>query len=88
VPLTAMMSNPFAIPYMWDWYVSHIAELEKMHPMLYERIIGAVIPYCGIENSEAVKAFFAAYIEKCPAMKDIVDLSLEKLDIHLRMRAN
>ncbi len=48
VPLTAMMSNPFAIPYMWDWYVSHIAELEKMHPLLYERIIGAVIPYCGM----------------------------------------
>lgn len=86
VPLTAMMSNPFAIPYMWDWYVSHIAELEKMHPLLYERIIGAVIPYCGIEHSEAVKAFFTSYIEKCPNMKDIVDLSLEKLEIHLRMR--
>ncbi|MBW2657787.1 MAG: M1 family metallopeptidase, partial [Deltaproteobacteria bacterium] len=34
IPVVAMSANPFAIPLMWDWYVSHLEEIEQFHPML------------------------------------------------------
>lgn len=86
IPVTALCRNPFAVDTMWDWYLKRIDDLERSHPLLYERVVAAVIPACGLGNPGAVKAFFETYVQRCPQVKDVVGLSLERLEIRLRMR--
>ena len=86
IPVVTMCSNPHAIPLMWDWYVSRLEQIEQFHPLLYERVIAAIIPAAGLERPDAVKAFFDAYRSKTDKAKDVITLSLEQLEINLRMR--
>jgi tricorn protease interacting factor F2/3 len=87
IPVVAMSANPYAIPLMWDWYVSHLEEIEQFHPMLYERVLAAIIPAAGLERANEVKNFFDGYMQKKEKARDVIKLSLEKLEINLRMRA-
>jgi tricorn protease interacting factor F2/3 len=87
VAIVAMASNPHAVDYMWQWYVSHLSELERFHPIHYERVIGAIVPVCGMGRANEVKKFFNQYLQENPQAKGIIKLSLEKLEINLRMRS-
>jgi aminopeptidase N len=87
IPVVALASNPFAIDFMWEWYVSNLEEIERFHPLLYERVIAAIVPVAGIENADAVKGFFDDYMKKTETAKDVIKLSLERLEINLRMRS-
>ncbi|MBW1958355.1 MAG: M1 family metallopeptidase [Deltaproteobacteria bacterium] len=87
IPVVAMASNPHAISSMWDWYVSNLREIEKFHPLLYERVIASIVPVAGMERADEVKAFFEDYMQKTDTAKDVVKLSLERMDINLRMRS-
>jgi tricorn protease interacting factor F2/3 len=71
---------------MWDWYVSNLKQIEQFHPMLYERVIAAIVPTAGIKRADEVKAFFDDYLKKSDKAKDVIKLSLERLEINLRMR--
>ena len=86
VGIAAIAANAAALPMMWDWYRRNLADLEKFHPMLYERVIGAIVPVCGLEREEAVRTFFKGYLEKDEKFRDVVLLSLEKLEINRRLR--
>jgi aminopeptidase N len=86
VPVVAMASNPYAIPLLWNWYVSNLEQIEKFHPMLYERVIAAIVPMAGMERPQEVKAFFEDYMQKTDKAADVIKLSLERLEINLRMR--
>jgi tricorn protease interacting factor F2/3 len=87
VPVVAMAANPYAIPLLWDWYASHLEKIEQFHPMLYERVVASIIPTAGMEDPPAVKAFFEDYMHKSDKATDVIKLSLERLEINLRMRA-
>ena len=86
IPAVAMCSNPFAIDLMWDWYVSNLERIEDFHPILYERVIAAIIPVAGLQRADEVKAFFDDYRTQKDKAKDVINLSLERLEINLRMR--
>ncbi len=86
MPVVAMASNPYAIPLLWDWYVCNLEEIEQFHPMLYERVIAAIVPVAGVKRADEVKTFFADYLKKSDKAKDVIKLSLERLEINLRMR--
>jgi tricorn protease interacting factor F2/3 len=86
VPVTAMAANPFAIPLLWDWYVSNLERIEQFHPMMYERVVGAIVPVAGVEHPEKVSRFFQEYLEKSGKAADVIKLSLERLAINARMR--
>ena len=86
IPVVALCANPHAISLMWDWYVSNLKQIEQFHPMLYERVVAAVIPTAGLQRAEEVKAFFEKYRSKTNMAKDVINLSLERLEINLRMR--
>jgi tricorn protease interacting factor F2/3 len=87
VPVVVMAANPYAIPLLWDWYVSNLKPIEQFHPMLYERVVASIIPMAGMEDPQAVKEFFADYMQKSDKATDVIKLSLEKLEINLLMRA-
>ncbi len=86
ITIVATASNPYALDYLWDWYLAHLAELEKFHPMLYERVIAGIVPVCGINKEKDVKQFFNQYMQKNPHTKEVVKLSLERLEINVRMK--
>ncbi len=86
IPIVAMAGNPHAIHLLWDWYQAHRPELEKFHPLLYERVIGAIIPIVGAEQADEVKRFCSEYLQQRPQVRDVLKLSLEKLEINLRFR--
>jgi aminopeptidase N len=86
IPLVALAANPFANHLIWDWYILKLIEIEQFHPMLYERVVAAIIPIAGIERTAEVTAFFRDYMQKTDKAKDVIKLSLEKLEINLRMR--
>jgi tricorn protease interacting factor F2/3 len=83
----ALADNPNASGFLWAWFQDNLELLEQMHPLLYERIVAAVISAAGLENPEAVRSFFTAYMEKQKQIRDVIRLSLERLEINLRMRA-
>ncbi|MFH2218277.1 MAG: hypothetical protein ABII68_01285 [Pseudomonadota bacterium] len=85
IPIASMAANPAATPGMWAWYVSHVEILEHSHPLLYERVIAAIVPVCGMGKVDAVKKFFEGYTPKKPVIRDVVRISLEKLSINTRM---
>ena len=86
LPIGYLSGNPGAITYLWDWYVGHVQELEQLHPMHYERVIASIVPYGGLGREEEVEKFFKDYLEKNEKVKDAVALSLERLEIHRRMK--
>jgi tricorn protease interacting factor F2/3 len=88
VPIVAMGANPYALHLLWDWYVSSLAQIEQFHPMMYERVVAAIVPTGGMDNPKEVKEFFEDYMQKTEKAKDVIKLSLEKLEINLRMRAS
>jgi len=87
IPIGAMAANPFALEDLWPWFTAKIAVLEKSHPLLFERFIAAIVPLAGLAYADAVRSFFAAYVAQNPRVKDVVDLSLEKLAINEQVRA-
>ena len=86
IPVVAMAANAYATPLLWDWYVSNLEQIEQFHPMLYERVVAAIVPMAGLNREQEVKEFFEDYMQKTDNAKDVIRLSLERLEINLRMR--
>jgi tricorn protease interacting factor F2/3 len=86
IPVDSLASNPHAMPGLWEWFVSNVAAFEKFHPIQYERIIEAVVPVSGIGKKEQVRSFFENYMKQKDKAKDVIKLSLERLEINSTMR--
>ena len=82
----ALAENVHAIPCLWEWYLSNQTRFEAFHPVHYERVLAAVIPYGGLGKEDEVKTFFNDSMKKSDKAKDVIKLSLERLEIHSRMR--
>jgi len=87
IPVRLLAANQQAIPFMWEWYVASLNLFEQFHPDHYERVIESIVPVCGLSREEEVRAFFSRYVTKKESTRDVIRLSLEKLDINARMRA-
>lgn len=86
IPVVALAANRHAASILWDWYVSRLSRIEQFHPMLYERVVAAVLPAAGLERPDEVLNFFADYQRKTDRARDVIRLSLERLEINRRMR--
>ena len=73
---------------MWEWYVSNLAALEQIHPIQYERVIESIVPVCGLGREEEIRAFFEDYMKQKTTAKDVIKLSLERLEINCRLRGS
>jgi tricorn protease interacting factor F2/3 len=86
IPVVALAANPSAAAILWDWYVQHLPQIEQFHPMLYERVIAAIVPAAGMERPDEVRGFFAEYMQKTAKARDVIRLSLERMEINCRFR--
>jgi tricorn protease interacting factor F2/3 len=86
IPIVATAGNAHAVGFLWDWYQTHRKQLETFHPLLYERVIAAIFPMVAMEQAEEVRQFCDSYLQERPQVRDVLKLSLEKLEINLRFR--
>jgi len=86
MPLVAMAANPHAVGELWDWFTASQDRFQDFHPLLFERVIAAMVPVAGLADPAAVRTFCKGYAEAAPQFKSVVALSLEKLAINLRFR--
>jgi aminopeptidase N len=87
VLIGAVAATPGAGPVLWTWFRKHVDDLEAGHPILYERIVSAVIQAAGLDYPEDVRAWFEDYRQRSGAPKDAIALSLETLEINRRLRS-
>jgi tricorn protease interacting factor F2/3 len=88
IPICAMANNPKATGNMWNWFVDHVDELAAFHPVHFERVIAAVVPVCGLGREKSIQSFFEGYLRHNQKVRDVVALSLEKLEINKRLRGS
>ncbi|MFZ7113707.1 MAG: M1 family metallopeptidase [Desulfatiglandales bacterium] len=86
IPVGALGANPWAAPLMWDWYVSNQGSLESLHPVHYERVIEAVVPFGGLGREDEVRDYLKAHMQRTDKAGDVIRLSLERLAINAGMR--
>lgn len=86
IPVVALAANPSAGSILWEWYTGRLAQIEQFHPMLYERVIAAIIPAAGLERPDEVRGFFAEYRQRSGKPRDVIRLSLERMEINGAMR--
>jgi hypothetical protein len=87
IPIVAMAANPEMREHLWPWYQSNLKILEGFHPLLYERVITAIVPHGGLDREEEVRTFGKAYIAGHPHLTDAMRLALENLAVNVRMRS-
>ena len=86
IPIGALANNSEAIPLLWNWFKSNLARIEAFHPVHFERVVSCIIPSCGIDAYDEVKDFFGNYLGRHDKAADTIKLSLEKLEINIRVR--
>ena len=86
IPVTAMAANPHTAGGLWQWYQANLNRLESFHPLLYERVIASIVPVGGLFAEKNVRSFLNRYVQENPQFKEVAALSLEKLEINVKMR--
>jgi aminopeptidase N len=86
LPLVAATGNPAVGEHLWAWFETHLARMQSMHPMLFERVVAAFVPGPGLEDPERTRAFCATLQQKQPRLKDVLALSLERLAVNAAFR--
>ncbi len=86
VPVSRMAENPYAVPRLWDWYKAEHERISAFHPLHHERIITYVVPVGGLGREQEVRAFFDGPGRVPPRSREVVEISLERLEVNLLMR--
>ena len=86
IPVVSMASNPAAVKDMWPWFLSRLDDFEGFHPLLFERVIAAIVPISGLGNPREVVDFLGSYLKTHPQCADVIRLSLERLNVNMNLR--
>ena len=86
IPVVAMSANPAAVARLWPWYTANREKIEKFHPLLYERVVAALIPACGVKRPKEVADFFDDHLSRTPLAADAIRMALERLRIDTALR--
>lgn len=87
LPLVSCSANPVAQPFLWDWFISHITQLESFHPILFERVIDTLVPVCGLGREDSVRGFFEDYLSKKGGGAATIRIALEFLAVNEIIRS-
>ncbi|MEE4113517.1 MAG: ERAP1-like C-terminal domain-containing protein, partial [Desulfobacteraceae bacterium] len=86
MPLVAAAGNPAAADRLWPWFVENIPRIERMHPLLFERVVAAFVPGPGTQDPDRTVTFCESLQIEQPRLKDVIALSLERLDLNAGFR--
>jgi hypothetical protein len=57
-----------------------------MHPLLFERVLAAFVPVAGLQDPDRTTAFCERLKQDEPRLKDVISLSLERLEVNAGFR--
>jgi tricorn protease interacting factor F2/3 len=86
IPLVAAAGNPAAADHLWPWFVDNFPRIERMHPLLFERVVAAFVPGPGLQDPDHTSTFCNHLKRKQPRLKDVIALSLERLEVNAGFR--
>ena len=86
MPLVAAAGNPASTHRLWAWFEANFSRIAEMHPLLFERVVAAFVPVSGLTEPPRTRAFCEQLARRHPRLKDVIDLSLERLEINHRFR--
>ncbi len=86
MPLVAATGNPAAADRLWSWFEDHLPSIERMHPLLFERVVAAFVPGPGLQDPDRTRAFCMHLQQEKPRLKDVIALSLERLEVNAGFR--
>lgn len=86
VPLVSAAGNPAATDRLWPWFETNFQHIEHMHALLFERVVAAFVPGPGLHDPDRTSAFCRHLKRKQPRLKDVLALSLERLEVNSRLR--
>ncbi|MCB2145925.1 MAG: M1 family metallopeptidase [Deltaproteobacteria bacterium] len=86
MPLVAAAGNPAAMDRLWPWFVDNFPRIERMHPLLFERVVAAFVPGPGLQDPDRTSTFCNHLQRKQPRLRDVIALSLERLEINAGFR--
>ena len=86
IPVVSMAANPAAVNDLWPWFISRLEDFESFHPLLFERVITAMVPVAGLPHRREVRDFFEHYLQTHTACADAIRLSLERLEVNRAFR--
>ncbi|MFX0162288.1 MAG: M1 family metallopeptidase [Candidatus Hodarchaeota archaeon] len=80
-PLRQISKNLVILDDLWDWFLDNLETLEKLHPILFGRVIVSLIPLAGLGKETEVKDFFKNYMSN-----DTIKMVIEMMEINSRLR--
>ena len=86
LPVAWLAMNPHAKDTLWDWFTANRKRLESIHPIIFERIVTSVAPYCCPDRHEEIKTALEALCREKPLFEPAIRMSLEQRAVYLRMR--
>ena len=86
LPMVAAAGNPASADRMWPWFVDNFPRIERMHPLLFERVVAACIPGPGLQDPDRTITFCEKLQHEQPRLKDVIALSLERLEVNAGFR--
>ncbi len=86
IPLVAATGNPTATDHLWHWFESNIKRIERMHPLLFERVVAAFVPGPGLQDPDRTEDFCKDLKQKQPRLEEVIALSLERLEVNACFR--
>ena len=86
MPLVAAAGNPAATDRLWAWFEVNFSRIEAMHPLLFERVVAAFVSAPGLTDPAPTQTFCEQLARWQPRLKDVIALSLERLEINPRFR--
>jgi hypothetical protein len=82
MPLVAAAGNPAAADRLWPWFVNRFQRIERMHPLLFERVVAAFVPGPGLQDPDRTRRYCSDLLQTHPRLKDVIALSLERLAVN------
>jgi tricorn protease interacting factor F2/3 len=86
IPVVQMVQNPRAPDLLWDWYTRNQGALSGIHPLIHERIIGAIVPVCGLDRLDSVRSYLESHFADTDPIAPVLRMVLERLAINQRLR--
>ncbi len=79
--------NPAAQADLMDWFTRRLERFEKLHPILFERVLVSLVPFCGLDCHQQTFEFLEKFLKQRPAMQDAIWLARQQLEVNLALKA-
>ncbi len=87
VVFAAAAENPAAGAQILQWFVRNLERFEKLHPILFERVLVSLVPFCGLDCPGDAFGFLDDFLKRRPDLEDATWLARQWLEVNLALKA-